>query len=121
MKIYVATPVNGRKEKTLIEKQEAARRRVQELRREIRKHLPDADVKSVFSLIKVGYGCEQDKEAVILGKCVRLVMECDVILMDDGWGDSHGCKVERYTAQEYGKEIWTLLDLEALKGNYKLL
>ena len=55
-------------------------------------------------------------EDKMLGACVRKVMQCDVILMDDGWGDSHGCKVERFTAQEYGKEIWTLFDLEGLKS-----
>ncbi len=116
MKIYIATPVNARKEKTLIEKQAAAKLRVIELREQIKKHLPDVEVRSSVTNIVIARKGLEDKEAVIMGRCVQMVMESDIILMDDGWGDSHGCKVERFTAQEYGKEIWTLFDLEALKS-----
>ena len=112
MKIYIATPVNARKEPTLKEKQAAAFERVKELKKEVHKHLPKALISSVFSVIVVA----GKKEDEIMGACVAAVMKCDVILMDDGWGDSHGCKVERFTAQEYGKEIWTLFDLEGLKS-----
>ena len=112
MKIYIATPVNARKEPTLKEKQMAAKKRVEELKKEVHKHLPKALISSVFSVIAV----TGEKEEKIMGACVAAVMKCDVILMDDGWGDSHGCKVERFTAQEYGKEIWTLFDLEGLKS-----
>ena len=115
MKIYIATPVNARKEKTLKAKQAAAKLRVIELREEIKKHLPDAEVVSSVTNIFSATRGRVDAETRIMGECVRLVMECDIILMDNGWGDSHGCKVERFTAQEYGKEIWTLFDLEALK------
>ena len=116
MKIYIATPVNARKEKTLKAKQAAAFKRVCELREEIKKHLPDAEVKSSVTNIVIARKGLEDREAAIMGSCVRMVMECDIILMDNGWGDSHGCKVERFTAQEYGKEIWTLFDLEGLKS-----
>ena len=112
MKIYIATPVNARKEPTLIEKQKAAKKRVDELKKEVHKRLPKAMLSSVFSVIAV----TGESEEKIMGACVAAVMRCDVILMDDGWGDSHGCKVERFTAQEYGKEIWTLFDLEGLKS-----
>ena len=115
MKIYIATPVNARKEKTLKAKQVAAKLRVIELREQIRMHLPDAEVVCCVTNIFTATRGRVDAEARIMGECVRLVMECDIILMDNGWGDSHGCKVERFTAQEYGKEIWTLFDLEALK------
>lgn len=115
MKIYIATPVNARKEKTLKAKQAAAYKRVRALRKEIERHMPDAEVLSVFSFLFAEFENAKRKESCIMGKCVELVMESDIILMDDGWGDSHGCKVERYTAQEYGKEIWTLFDLEAIK------
>ena len=116
MKIYIATPVNARKEPTLIAKQAAAFKRVCELRKEIEKYLPDAEVRSSVTNIVVARKGLEDREAAIMGSCVRMVMESDVILMDDGGGDSHGCKVERFTAQEYGKEIWTLFDLEGLKS-----
>ena len=115
MKIYIATPVNARKEKTLQAKQAAALKRVNELTRIVQTHLPKAKVRSVFNAIVVRKNGQPVSEDKIMGACVRKVMQCDVILMDDGWGDSHGCKVERFTAQEYGKEIWTLFDLEALK------
>jgi hypothetical protein len=116
MKIYIATPVNARKEPTLEKKQIAAYERVEELTRMVKAHLPKANVCSVFSAIVVRKNGQPVSEDKIMGACVRKVMQCDVILMDDGWGDSHGCKVERFTAQEYGKEIWTLFDLEALKS-----
>ena len=116
MKIYIATPVNARKEKTLKAKQAAAKLRVIELRKQIKKHLPDAEVVSSVTHIYAATRGNANAEARIMGECVRLVMECDIILMDEGWGDSHGCKVERFSAQEYGKEIWTLFDLEGLKS-----
>lgn len=37
--------------------------------------------------------------------CLATVMECDVIVMDNGWNKSRGCKVEWFTAYQYGKEI----------------
>ncbi len=116
MKIYIATPVNARKEPTLVKKMAAAYERVEELTRMVKAHLPKANVCSVFSAFVVCKNGQPVSEDKIIGACVRKVMQCDVILMDDGWGDSHGCKVERYTAQEYGKEIWTLFDLEGLKS-----
>ena len=119
MKIYIATPVNARKEPTLIAKQTQAKLRVIELRKQIKKHLPDAEVVSSVTHIYAATRGKADAEARIMGECITLVMESDVILMDDGWGDSHGCKVERFTAQEYGKEIWTLFDLDALKDGKK--
>ena len=115
MKIYIATPVNARKEKNLQAKQEAALKRVNELTRIVQTHLPEAKVRSVFNAIVVRKNGQPVSEDKIMGACVRMVMQCDIILMDNGWGDSHGCKVERFTAQEYGKEIWTLFDLEGLK------
>ena len=115
MKIYIATPVNARKEKNLQAKQIAALKRVNELTRIVKTHLPKAKVRSVFNAIVVRKNGQPVSEDKIMGACVRMVMTCDIILMDNGWGDSHGCKVERFTAQEYGKEIWTLFDLEALK------
>ena len=116
MKIYIATPVNARKEKTLQAKLAAALKRVNELTRMVKAHLPKANVCSVFNTIVVRKNGQPVSEDKIMGACVRMVMECDIILMDNGWGDSHGCKVERFTAQEYGKEIWTLFDLEGLKS-----
>lgn len=115
MQIYIATPVNARKEATLAKKQRAAFLRVKELKQEILRHLPDAEVVSVFSMITVGRKVKPEDEPRIMGACIQMVMESDIILMDDGWGDSHGCKVERFTAQEYGKQIWTLFDLEGLQ------
>lgn len=116
MKIYIATPVNARNEATLEEKRLAAYYRMCEIRKELHKRLPKAEFHSSFDEHIAPINKELCKsEDCIMGDCVAEVMSCDVILMDDGWGDSHGCKVERYTAQEYGKEIWSLMDLEALK------
>lgn len=40
-----------------------------------------------------------------MGECVRMVMESDLAIFDDGWESSNGCNVEHYVAMQYGKQI----------------
>ena len=48
MKIYIATPVNARKEETLEEKRIAAYNRMCEIRKQIQERFPDAEFHSSF-------------------------------------------------------------------------
>lgn len=112
-KVYIATPVNGRKEVTMTEKRKAAYQRVQEIKGALEKLMPNTEFHSSFDgdiaplnveLTKKMFGYELPSEAVIMGRCVQRVMECDMIVLDDGWWDSKGCCVERFTALKYGKK-----------------
>lgn len=102
--IYIATPVNGRREKTLAEKRQAAYERVKEMAEFLREKWPHALFVSGFTV----YPHDADyvmRESYIMGSCVRLVMESDMVVMDEDWRDSRGCWVEQVTAQQYGIRI----------------
>jgi nucleoside 2-deoxyribosyltransferase len=105
MKIYLATPVNGRKEKTREEKQKAAEKRINEMADFLVKLYPEAEFMSSFNIIGVKYHLNDLSEAVIMGACVRMVMESDLVVMDENWRDSRGCWVEQMVAQQYGIRI----------------
>ena len=107
MKIYIATPVNGRKEATLEEKMQAARKRVGEMQQLLMKHYQDADYLCSFNIVGLVLD-EPLTEAEIMGRCVQMVMEADMIVLDDGWESSRGCTIERYVAMQYGKKIQTI-------------
>ena len=107
MKIYLATPVNGRKEKTLEQKMKAAWERIGEMQKYMMQRYPDAVFRCSFDI--VGMVLDQPlTESEIMGKCVQMVMECDMIVLDDGWENSSGCTVERFVAMQYGKKVQTM-------------
>lgn len=117
MKVYIATPVNARHEATLEGKRASAHRRVKDLEYGLSKVIKggeffefhssfDSDIAPMdIMLTKRMYGVGLPSEAVIMGKCVQRVMECDVIYLDAGWQESKGCCVEHYAACIYGKKI----------------
>ena len=118
MKIYIATPVNARKEATLEEKRKAAWRRIAKLiervwceEDELQEHI---DCHSSFDddIAPLSKPIELLPESVVIGRCVTRVMECDVILMDWGYENSKGCTVEHTTALVYGKKIIHAYDLD---------
>ena len=104
--MYIATPVNARKEATLEEKRIAAMYRVMEIIRLALKEFPDADFHSAFDKDIAPIDKESPSEAVIMGKCVQRVIECDVVIMDEGWQESRGCFIEYRVAKAYDKEIF---------------
>lgn len=120
-KVYIATPVNARKEATLEEKRQAAYKRVKHMEYIISKSVNGAEFAEFHSafdediaplnieLTKRMYGVTLPSEAVIIGRCVQRVMECDMVVFDYGWTKSKGCKVEHQTAFEYEKEIFELM------------
>ena len=113
MKIYIATPVNARKEGTLEEKREAAWKRVMHLRKIIKETNPKAECHSSFEnhIAPINADAGLLNEATIMGRCVTEVMECDAILMDWGYENSKGCTIEHTTALTYGKKIIHAYDL----------
>lgn len=123
-KVYIATPVNSRSEATIEEKREAAYKRIKDMEYRLNKAVKDyefADFHSSFDddiapinleLTKKMYGMGLPSESVIMGKCVQCVMECDVIVLDNGWSLSRGCQLERFAALMYGKEIHYVTDYD---------
>ena len=100
IKIYIATPVNARKEETMQEKKEMAWLRCKILKEKLMKEFPNADVVCSFDVCPV-VG-EPIEEHTAMGRCVDLLMTCDCIYLDDDWKSSKGCNVEYTTAQTYG-------------------
>jgi nucleoside 2-deoxyribosyltransferase len=127
MKIYLATPVNGRKEKTLHEKMKAALANIQAMAKIVIKAYPDAEFMSSFEIPDIralvnNHPVALPTEARIMGECVCMVMEADMIVLDDGWECSQGCTVERFVAMQYGKQVKTINSFklnEVLKEIYK--
>ena len=124
MKVYIATPVNSRSEATIEEKREAAYKRIKEIEYRLSKEVKgyefaefhssfDADIAPInLELTKKMYGMGLPSESVIMGKCVQRVMECDVIVLDNGWSLSRGCNLERFAALMYGKEKHYVTDYD---------
>ena len=80
MKLYIATPINARKEKDLLEKLRAARHRVELLKEllEEDERFVDYDMISTFDL---PHGANLPEEAAI-SSCVFAVLTSDAIYLD---------------------------------------
>lgn len=108
-KVYIATPVNARKETTLEEKRQAAYKRVKHMEYIISKSVNGAEFAefhSAFDNDIAPLWKPAPSEAVIMGKCVQRVMECDIVIMDEGWKESRGCRIEYRVACDYDKKIY---------------
>lgn len=108
MKVYLATPVNGRKEKTLEAKQRAAMERIDEMADFLKDRIYEAEFVNPVRTILTYHNGANKHEALIMGSCVKMVMMCDMIVLDDGWECSQGCTVERFVAMQYGKQVKTI-------------
>ncbi len=104
MRLYIATPINARKEKTLQEKLRAARHRV-ELLKEI---LSEDESFKGWKLVSTFDNpvSEDVDENSALALCVHSVLESDAIYLDHGWQGSKGCNLEYRAAKIYGKQIY---------------
>lgn len=113
-KVYFATPVNGRKELTKQAKKQAALDRCIEVRQFLRQQHPDWIVTFSFNVCPI----EDSKlpESVAMGRSVTLLMECDALVLDDGWMESAGCNVERCVAVNYNKRILTIGQAKLLQA-----
>ena len=104
MKIYIATPVTSRPEKSPQERLAAARHRI-ELLKEILADEPqfkDCEFCGTFDIPRQG----SETEEHILATCVELVLTSDAIYLDHAWNSSKGCNLEYRAAKIYGKKIY---------------
>lgn len=102
MKVYIATPVNGRPEKTFEEKRQAAYERIQYLMSISRPS--QWEPVSSFDVCPLN---EDISEAEAMGRCIRLLMTCDAILVDRYLPIEHskGVLLELRCAKLYGIKI----------------
>jgi len=107
-KVYFATPVNGRQEATLAEKKAAALARCVEVRNHLKRLHPDWVITYSFMVCPIN---QVLTEAEAMGRCVTLLMSCDMLILDDGWMQSRGCALEKATAETYGIERHRLKDI----------
>lgn len=104
LKLYIATPINARKEETFEEKYKSAKKRLEYLKPILR-----ADYR--FNGWEVVGGTDicplgtPENEAI--KRCVQEVFTSDAIYMDVGWQNSDGCRTEFETAGRYKIPIYT--------------
>lgn len=105
MTLYIATPINARRERTFDEKYRAAKHRVELLKEilSIDEYFMNYDFRSTFD-IDMPDG--RDKENIALSMCVLAVLRSDAIYLDHGWQGSKGCNLEYRAAKIYGKTIY---------------
>lgn len=106
MKIYIATPINARKEPTIEQKLAAARERVELIKKNLAasRQFDGCEMISTFDL---PHGDCHD-EAGAMGRCIAAVLESDAVFFDDGWVASNGCQLEHAAAFLYGKYIYNV-------------
>lgn len=104
MRMYIATPINGRPGLTLEDKLAAARQRIDVLKKIIRddERFSGYELTSTFD---IAHG-EGEGEAEAMGRCIEEVMKSDAIYADIGWENSKGCRLEIFAARLYGKKIY---------------
>lgn len=111
MKVYISTPVTSRPEKTINKKRIAASYRCGELEEIWNEQINPSDLK--VSLIDCTTFGMDNAEA--MGRCIRLLLTCDAIFMDEGYEKSNGCKAELEVARIYGLQIFGICDNEIFK------
>ena len=108
MTIYLATPVNGRKEKSLDEKRRKAYERIKMMEQYLRPKFGEANFVSSFDFAPLD-GPIDWTEASIMGACVEMVMTSDLVILDsENSLNSKGMIVESYVARIYGIKVRTL-------------
>lgn len=102
MRIYVSTPINGRKEDTFQKKRIAAYHRAETLRAYLKDEYSDAEIITPFDVVPLD---ENVDEAEAIGRCVTALLRCNTVVLDRGWTVSDGCNLEYRAAKLYKKEI----------------
>lgn len=110
--IYISTPINARVEPTFNEKLEGALKRVMIIKKLIDKKCPMEQFicYSTFDINPLGLMTEEEAMA----RCIHAVLKSDAIVLDDGWENSNGCRLEATAAELYGKNIFTLEHLNKI-------
>ena len=105
MKLYIATPINARKEPTMREKLVAAKHRVEMLKVILADDVrfKNYELISTFDFNNM-YDADEEKA---MSRCIYHVLTSDAIYLDHGWTASKGCNLEYLTARIYGKLIFS--------------
>lgn len=103
MRIYVATPINARHEKTFEEKREMAAHRCELLKKMLREEFAGAEIITPFDVNPIDVPIEENEA---IGKCVAAVLTCNAIYLDHAWQSSKGCNLEYRAAKIYGLIIY---------------
>ena len=103
MKLYISTPINARKERTMREKLVAAKRRVQMLKKIL---ADDVRFKDYEMISTFGFNDWNETEERAMSRCIYHVLKSDAIYLDHGWTASKGCNLEYLAAKIYGKQIF---------------
>jgi hypothetical protein len=111
MKVYISLPVTSREEKTRHEQVEAAKKRVEFLKGYLDNFVSFGDNPEFVSVFDLDYS-EDLTEAVILGRCVTAVLDCDAIYVDLGWRNSKGCTLEYLAARTYQKRLFDMDEIQ---------
>lgn len=108
LKIYIATPINGRHEPTREKKLEAARKRVGMLKGLLADGICENGLCYTFGEKVSTFDVNDDDtdEATAMGRCIELIMKCDAIYLDHGWLQSKGCNLEYRCAKIYGLAVF---------------
>lgn len=100
MKIFVSLPITGR-EDSLQERFESAMDFIKE-------HYPDAEIEYQSNLKVLSSeqrSCSEEEFPYYMGKDIQSVLECDAILMCEGFQHSIGCLLEYRAAELFKKQI----------------
>lgn len=108
MKYYISTPINGRtQERTFIEKYHAAEQRCREIKNLLIRQDPTLlDSGEIVTPFDVTIPTMDEPHA--LGACITALMQCDTVVLDHGFQQSRGCRLEQQAAVLYGKIIMLL-------------
>ena len=101
-KIYISLPI-AFQEDTVYERNDAAK---EYLKKKYKKYEWVSPIDSNhIDDEALGNHLAIERTAFYMGKDIEQVILCDAILMCPGWENSKGCKVEKFTAETYGKEV----------------
>ena len=101
-KMYISLPI-AFQEDTVYERNDAAK---EYLRKKYKKYEWVSPIDSNhIDDEALGNHLAIERTAFYMGRDIEQVILCDAILMCPGWENSKGCKVEKFTAETYGKEV----------------
>lgn len=93
-KLYISQPMKGKTREEIIEAREKAIECVK------------SKVEDEIQVIDSYFGAVPPKKPLyLLGKCLEVMADADIIYFVEGWQDYRGCKIEHQCAEEYGIEI----------------
>lgn len=93
-KLYISLPITGYQ---LSERKEYA----EIMKRQLALVFPDHEVITPFDI------CPEEGKpySYYMGKCIEVLITCDIVKFCNGWERSKGCMAEFEVAKIYGKEI----------------